>query len=71
MERDQDKNVSERIRIALSDRPLTVQEIKEETGIAEVSIRKVLSTAIAFGVVSGRRNPGKTLLRYELTGLFE
>jgi len=71
MNNNENKNISERIRAALEARPLTVQEIKEETGVAEVSIRKVLSTAIAFGAITGRRNPGKSFLRYELLGLFE
>jgi len=59
-------NASEQIREALAERPLTVNEIFEETGIADISIRRILGTAIAFGAVTAKRNPGSRLLRYEL-----
>lgn len=62
-------NASERIRDALSERPLTVNEIYEETGIALSSIRKILGVAIAFGAVSARKNPGAKLMRYEINML--
>lgn len=62
-------NASERVRDALQERPLTVNEIHEETGVNVVSVRKILGIAIAFGAVSSRRNPGMKLMRYSLNML--
>ncbi|RLA39712.1 MAG: hypothetical protein DRR06_18690 [Gammaproteobacteria bacterium] len=63
-------NASERIRNALVKESMTVRQLFEETGVSEISIRRILGTAIAFGAITATRNPTMRCLRYKMTDMY-